>query len=145
MNTFVETASLALSAFLSATLLPGTSELVLAALAAQGTVNWGVLLLVATLANTAGSTVNWWLGTKVHRFSGRRWFPVSPQQLQKAEVWFQRYGVWSLLLSWLPLIGDGITLAAGALRVKLLTFVALVAIAKAARYAVVLWGVAALV
>ena len=145
MSTFTETASLAISAFLSATVLPGSSELVLAALAAQATTNVGLLLLVATVANTAGSTVNWWLGSQALKFADRPWFPATPQQLQKAEMWFQRYGLWSLLLSWLPFVGDGITLAAGALRVKLLTFVALVALAKAARYIVVLWGVAVLV
>jgi membrane protein YqaA with SNARE-associated domain len=143
VDSFYELLSLALSAFLSATLLPGSSEVVLASLAALTNIQTGVLLLVATVFNTAGSTVNWWLGLQANRFQHTTWFPVTAANLQRAAGWFQRFGKWSLLLSWVPLIGDGLTVAAGVLRVKILPFLLIVGMAKFMRYAAVLWGVAA--
>ena len=98
------------------------------------------LFLVATLANTAGSVLNWWLGREVHRFAGRRWFPVSQEQMARAQGWHERYGRWALLLSWLPVVGDPLTVIAGVLRQPLGTFIPLVLLAKGARYAVLLWA-----
>lgn len=80
----------------------------------------------------------------VRPFDGRRWFPVSKHQIETASKWFRRYGVWSLLLSWFPVVGDALTVVAGVLRVNLLTFVVLVAIGKSLRYVVVLWSAQAL-
>ncbi|MCO6389704.1 DedA family protein [Aliihoeflea aestuarii] len=130
---------LAVSAFTSATLLPGTSEAVLAALHASRAADPLLLLAVASLANTAGSCVNWLMGVFVTRFRDRRWFPASPDQIARAEAWYARYGLWSLLLSWVPVIGDPLTVVAGVLRVPFLVFLAIVAIAKTARYAFVLF------
>lgn len=129
---------LAVSAFTSATLLPGTSEAVLAALHASRAADPLALLVVASLANTAGSAVNWLLGRFVTRFRDRSWFPASPAQIARAESWYARYGLWSLLLSWLPVIGDPLTVVAGILRVPFVTFIVIVGIAKTARYAFVL-------
>lgn len=134
---------LALSAFTSATLLPGTSEAVLAALHATRAADPLVLLAIASLANTAGSCVNWLMGVFVTRFRDRPWFPASPDQIARAEGWYRRYGLWSLFLSWVPIIGDPLTIVAGILRVPFLTFLVIVAIAKTARYAFVL-GLASL-
>lgn len=127
-----------LSAFLAATIVPFSSEAVLAALTASG--GWDMFLLwaVASIANTLGACVNWALGRWLVHFQRRKWFPFKEKDLEKADTWFERYGVWSLLLSWVPIIGDPITFAAGFLRVRFLVFIILVAIAKSARYAVVI-------
>ena len=135
--------ALAVSAFTSATLLPGTSEAVLAGLHAARAAEPLALLLVASLANTAGSAVNWVLGRLVARFRDRRWFPASPDQIARAEGWYARYGLWSRFLSWVPVIGDPLTVVAGILRVPFPIFLVVVAIAKTGRYAFVL-GLASL-
>lgn len=129
------------SAFTSATLLPGSSEATLAALLAtgQGAVLW--LFIVATTGNVLGSVVNWLLGRFFVSFRDRRWFPVTAQGLARAEAWFARYGVWALLLSWLPVIGDPITVVAGTMRINFLRFVLLVSLAKAGRYLFVVGAV----
>lgn len=126
-----------LSAFVSATLVPMSSEAVLAALiAAKG---WDVLLLVivATVGNTLGAVVNWLLGRYCLHWRDRRWFPIGEEKLERGADWFRRFGVWSLLLSWLPVIGDPITFVAGMAQVRFPLFLVLVTIGKAARYAVV--------
>ncbi len=125
------------SAALAATVLPGASEILMVGLLVQGLDAW-TLWLVATLGNVTGSTLNWWLGRESLRFADRRWFPVSRGALERAQAWFRRWGQPSVLLSWLPGIGDAFTVAAGAMRMPLLTFLAFVAIAKGARYGVVL-------
>lgn len=129
--------ALFLSAFTSATLLPGSSEAVLAALLATGTGAPGLLVAVATAGNVLGSVVNWVLGRGIARFRDRRWFPVSPEGYARAEGWFRRWGLWSLLLSWVPVLGDPLTVVAGALRVPFVPFLVLVTLGKAARYAAI--------
>ncbi|MFK3844137.1 YqaA family protein [Stenotrophomonas sp. NPDC078853] len=124
-----------LAALIAATLLPAQSEAVLVALLLDGG-DPVLLVAVATAGNVLGSLVNWWLGLQVQRFQGRRWFPVSPVRLERAQAWYRRYGRWSLLLSWAPVIGDPITLAAGVMREPLRVFLPLVFIAKAMRYIV---------
>jgi membrane protein YqaA with SNARE-associated domain len=126
------------SAFTSATLLPGSSEAALIALLALGRGDAGLLVIVATAGNVLGSCVNWVLGRFFSSFRDRRWFPVDDQSYERAAAWFRRYGVWSLLLSWLPIIGDPLTAVAGALRVGFLRFVVLVSLGKAARYVFIL-------
>ncbi|WP_192560807.1 YqaA family protein [Pseudomonas allokribbensis] len=124
------------AAFGAATLLPLQSEAVLVGLLVSDRYwLWG-LLAVATLGNVLGSLVNWWLGRGLERFQGRRWFPVSPKHMDRARVHYQRYGHWSLLLSWLPIIGDPLTLIAGVMREPLGRFLLIVTLAKGARYAV---------
>lgn len=128
--------ALFLSAFGAATLLPLQSEAVLVALLLAGQHPLGALLLVATLGNVLGSWVNWLLGRSIEHYRERRWFPVSPARLQQAQSWYARYGRWSLLLSWMPVIGDPLTLVAGVMRERLWVFLAIVTLAKASRYAV---------
>jgi membrane protein YqaA with SNARE-associated domain len=123
------------SAFLSATLLPGSSEAALVALLALGRGDPVLLVAVATAGNVLGSAVNWAMGRFFAHFSDRRWFPVNAAALARASAWYGRFGVWSLLFAWLPVIGDPLTLAAGVLRVELWRFLMLVTIGKAARYA----------
>jgi membrane protein YqaA with SNARE-associated domain len=125
--------------FLSATLLPLSSELALAAQIKAGFGSVSGLVAAATIGNVGGSILNWWLGTVLRQFEGRRWFPVSPEQIQKASARFQRYGAGVLLLSWLPIIGDPLTVVAGVLRVPLAVFLPLVILGKAARYVAVAW------
>ena len=137
--------SLFFSAFTAATLLPGSSEVLLLALQHQGYA-WVWLWLAATSGNTLGSCVNWWLGRELNRFQHQRWFPFTAEQMTAASERFQRYGSWSLLLSWLPVVGDPLTLIAGVLRVRFALFLLLVALGKGIRYAVllgigqILWG-----
>ena len=123
------------SAFLAATFVPFASEITLAAgLAAGGSVYW--LVAIATLGNTLGAVVNWGLGRFIEHFRHRKWFPVDAKQLERAQMWFRRRGVWSLLLAWLPVAGDALTVVAGAMRVHIVPFLVLVAIGKGIRYAV---------
>ncbi len=125
------------SAFVSATLVPMSSEVVLAALIAAQGVDAVLLVLVATAGNTLGALVNWLLGRFCLRWRDSKWFPVRADRLEKGVEWFRRYGVWSLLLAWLPIVGDPITFVAGMARVRLPLFLLLVALGKGARYAVV--------
>ena len=130
-----------LSALLAATLIPAQSEALLVSLMLQGESVLWVLLAVATLGNTLGSVINWWLGRYLEHFQGKRWFPVKAASLARAQQWFQRYGWGVLLLSWLPIIGDPLTVVAGVMRMPLLPFVLVVAAAKGGRYGVLAWVV----
>ena len=125
-----------LVAFTAATLLPLQSEALLVGLLLAGDYSTVALLAVAIAGNVLGSWVNWLLGRGIERYRERRWFPASPQQLARAQQWYQRYGCWTLLLSWLPVVGDPLTLIAGVMREPLWRFVLLVSVAKAARYLV---------
>lgn len=127
--------TLFLSAFLAATILPMQSEALLVALLL--TDHPALLLIaVASIGNILGSLVNWLLGRWIERFRDRSWFPVSDAGLARAEGWYHRYGKWSLLLSWAPIVGDPLTVIAGVFREPLRIFVPLVAIAKIGRYVV---------
>ena len=128
--------SLFLAAFAAATLVPAQSEAVLIGLLASNTFSPVALLLVATLGNVLGSLINWLLGRSVERLKHKRWFPVSERQLARAQDSYHRYGRWSLLLSWVPIIGDPLTVVAGMLREPLWSFILLVTLAKGARYLV---------
>lgn len=83
--------------------------------------------------------MNWYLGRYASSFQHKRWFPIKGQQLSRASVRFQRYGAWSLLLAWVPVIGDPLTVVAGLLKVRLGLFVTLVLLGKGGRYLVLLW------
>ena len=136
MTTLAALFGLFFSAFLSATILPGSSEVVMIGLIAAG---YGVigLIAVATVGNVAGAVVNWYVGRGIEHYRDRRWFPVSEDKLNRAKAWYHRWGRWSLLLSWVPLAGDALTVAAGVMREPLPSFIALVALAKGARYVAV--------
>lgn len=129
-------AGLFFAAFIAATILPLQSEAVLVGLILSGDYSATSLVLVASVGNTLGAAVNWLLGRGVERFRDRRWFPVSPEKLDKAQAWYRKYGRWSLLFSWLPIGGDALTVVAGVLREPFWIFLVLVFIGKAARYVV---------
>lgn len=128
-------AGMFVSAFASATFLPGNSEAVLVGLLLAKQWPW-LLICIATTGNVLGSVVNWILGRGIERFRNRRWFPVAPDMLRRAQDWYARYGKWSLLLSWVPVIGDPLTLVAGVMRERFGVFLLLVTLAKAGRYLV---------
>jgi membrane protein YqaA with SNARE-associated domain len=130
-------ASLFFSAFLAATLVPAYSEILLAGLASAGHDPLS-LWLWATAGNTLGSAVNWVMGRYLLHFRDRKWFPFKADNLGRAQRWFQRYGVWSLLLAWMPVGGDALTFIAGIMRIRFDLFIALTAIGKATRYAILL-------
>lgn len=123
-----------LSAFGAATLLPLQSEAVLLGLLVQNKQHAVLLIAVASLGNILGSCVNWYLGLKIEHYKNKKWFPVSADKMLKAQKTYQKYGYWSLLLSWVPIMGDPITLIAGLLKENLVRFLLMVSIAKIGRY-----------
>jgi membrane protein YqaA with SNARE-associated domain len=126
--------------FVAATILPAQSELALVGLLMLGKFSPWSLVAVASLGNILGSCVNWLLGRGAERFRDRKWFPVSQPSLDKAQGWYHRYGRWSLLLSWLPIVGDPLTVVAGFLREPFWSFLILVSIAKIVRYVLLALG-----
>ncbi len=122
-----------ISAFLAATVLPFYSEVVLFALLRAGG-DPLILVMVASLGNTLGAVVNWYLGKFLLHYQDRRWFYIKPEQLTRAQNWYSRYGYWSLLLAWLPIGGDALTFIAGIMKVRLWIFLVLVGAGKTARY-----------
>lgn len=142
----MEYAGLFLSAFLAATVLPFSSEAVLAGLyTAKGGAGAGLLLATASVGNTLGSFTNFLLGRFCLHWRESRWFPVRVDRLERAGAWFRRFGAWSLLFAWLPVVGDPLTVAAGMLRVNVWLFLALVGVGKIARYVAILWAASAAV
>lgn len=129
-------AGLFLTALAAATILPMQSEAALVGLLMTDAYPVWVLLAVASIGNVLGSVINWLLGRGVERFRGRRWFPARPAALDRAQGWYRRYGKWSLLLSWAPVIGDPLTVVAGVLREPFPIFLILVTFAKVGRYLV---------
>ncbi len=125
-----------IAAFLAATILPAQSEAGLAVLILASPASVTLLVATASLGNVLGSAVNWFIGRGINRFTSKRWFPANTQ-LSQAPSWYGRYGRWSLLLSWAPVIGDPLTVVAGIMREPLLRFVLIVGIAKTGRYIVV--------
>lgn len=122
-------------AFGAASLLPAQSEPAFVALLLAGLHPAWLVVLVASVGNTLGSCLNWLIGRGVERFRDRRWFPVPEAALARATGWYRRWGRWSLLLSWAPIVGDPLTVVAGVLREPFWSFLALVALAKTGRYA----------
>ena len=123
-----------LISFLAATILPLSSELVLSTMLLTGSFDKYLLLVVASFGNILGSSVNWYLGKKILIFKDKKWFPASEKQIVKSEIYYKKYGIWSLLMAWVPIIGDPLTLVAGILRVNFYTFLLLVTISKISRY-----------
>ena len=123
-----------MAALLAATILPMQSEAVLVGLLLTEKYPAAWLLAVASVGNILGSVLNWLLGRSIEHYRQRSWFPVSEPRLIQAQNWYQRYGKWSLLLSWMPVIGDPLTVAAGVMRESFWIFLLLVSVAKILRY-----------
>ena len=122
------------SSFASSTILPGHSEITLIALITQKKYEVFYLVVFASLGNILGSILNWYLGLYFLKFKNKKWFPFKENQINKVSKSFLKYGKWSLLLSWVPFIGDVLTLVAGMFRVPLYQFVVIVSVAKVSRY-----------
>jgi len=138
----VEFITLFWTSFASATLLPGGSEVLFVYLLSQK-LNPLTLLLFATLGNTLGSLVNYWLGKYATDFALRKGY-MKGKHLKKASTLFEKYGAWSLLFSWFPIIGDPLTFIAGMVRYAWWKFLLIVGFAKMARYIFVYLGFLAL-
>ncbi|MFA1028628.1 MULTISPECIES: YqaA family protein [Pseudomonas syringae group] len=122
------------TAFGAATLLPLQSEAVLVGMLISEHYPTILLLMIVTAGNVLGSLVNWYLGRSIEHFRHRRWFPVNERHLDGAQSIYQRYGRWALLFSWVPVIGDPITMIAGIMREPLWSFLLVVTLAKGLRY-----------
>lgn len=127
-----------LSSFLAATIFPAQSEIILAGLKIAGNHGKLMLLAIATLGNVLGALVNWFLGYYLIKFKDRKFFPIKEEQIEKYSKTYQKWGFWSLLLSWVPIIGDPLTVIAGIFRTNIWLFLLLVTIGKAGRYFVIL-------
>ena len=119
--------TLAVSAFTSATVLPGTSDIALTALLLRNPNDWLSIFLVASVANSLGGIVSYGLGY---------WLPKSHRISDKAKRLFEKYGVWALLLSWMPVIGDLLPIGAGWLRLNVWLSAVMILLGKSIRYAV---------
>lgn len=120
------------SAFLSATLIPFGSEALLIYDIKAG-YNIYILLFVATLGNSLGSILNYYLGLKGEEYLVKKKF-VNEKYINLSKKYFDKYGAISILFAWLPIIGDPITFVAGVLRYNFKIFVILVVISKLSRY-----------
>jgi membrane protein YqaA with SNARE-associated domain len=134
LETLLVLAGLFVTAFISATIFPMQSEAVFLATVYSGKHSVPLLLATATLGNTLGAGVNWWLGRGIDRFRNRKWFPANEAQMTRAQNWYQRWGRWSLLFSWIPFGGDALTVVAGVMREPILSFLAIVGVGKFLRY-----------
>lgn len=127
-----------LAALLAATVLPLSSELVLSALLLSGLSPFN-LLCVATAGNVLGSTANYALGYWSGAWLAGKSFGISQGGFIRARHRFEKYGIFSLLFAWVPIIGDPLTFVAGALRVRFLWFLILVGVGKLFRYFLVVY------
>ena len=122
------------SALISATLFPLGSEALLIYDIKEG-YNLYLLLIFATVGNVLGSVINYYLGLKGEEFLVERNY-LKKEKIVKYKTFFDKYGGYSLLLSWMPIIGDPITFIAGILKYNIKKFLLLVSIAKFSRYLV---------
>ena len=139
MNSLEAYTSLFISSFLSSTILPGHSEITLTTLFLLEKYSQFLLIFFASLGNILGSIVNWFLGLYITKFVNKSWFPFKKKQLDKASLWYLKYGKWSLFFSWVPIIGDPLTIVAGIFRVPLVIFITIVSISKVLRYIFVVY------
>ena len=128
--------SLFLISFVAATIFPLSSELTLLGLLSTNSYNFLSLILTASVGNILGSVFNWFLGFYLLRHIKKKWFPFSKHQIYFSSKQFNKFGIWSLLFAWLPIIGDELTFVAGILRVNFFLFLILVSIGKTIRYLV---------
>ena len=129
--------SILIVSFTAATIVPFSSEILLATLIATNKYNSILLLFIACIGNVFGSIINWILGYYLGNLIKKKWLPFSQNKIDKATIFFNKYGKWSLLFGWLPIIGDPLTFVAGTLRFSFIPFIILVSIGKAGRYLVI--------
>jgi membrane protein YqaA with SNARE-associated domain len=121
--------------------LPGSSEIAMAGLLATGAGAPAPLLIFAIGGTVIGATANYVIGWHLARLTERRWFPISPVARQRTSEWFRRYGIWLIVMCWLPTAGDAITLVAGLLRADFRAFLILATAGKTFGHVAVASGV----
>ena len=131
--------SLFFISFLAATILPFSSELTLAGLISTSNYDNLLLLVFASFGNVLGSVFNWGFGFYARNLTIKKWFPFKETQIERSSKWFSKFGKWSLLFAWVPIVGDPLTFVAGLLRVRFLNFIILVAIGKVSRYLIIFY------
>ncbi len=129
------------SALISSTLLPGGSEILLLYRLNEGADAY-ILVIIATVGNVLGSLITYSMGRLGNEMVHKKWLRISETQIERGERWFGKYGRPSLLLAWLPVVGDPLCLVAGLLRCELISFLILVSVGKLARYTVLVWFLA---
>jgi membrane protein YqaA with SNARE-associated domain len=122
--------------FFAATILPFSSELTLASLLSTNTFSSSLLIAAASLGNILGSIFNYLLGFYLLKHLQKKWFPFKTKHILSASKWFNKFGVWSLLLAWVPVIGDPITFIAGISKINFYIFIFFVSLGKILRYLV---------
>jgi len=127
------------SALISSTLFPGGSEALLLYRLHDGADPIHTVV-IATIGNVLGSLITYGMGRLGNSALRRKWLHISAQQTERAERWFNRYGHPSLILAWLPIVGDPLCLVAGLMRSSLISFIVLVSIGKLGRYAFLAWA-----
>ena len=120
-----------------ATIIPFGSEAYFITLLSLDKYNHFILFVVASVGNVLGSLFNWICGFYINFFIKKSWLPINNKIIDRGNKLFTKYGKWSLLISWFPLIGDPITFAAGTLRYPIIPFLVLVSIGKVGRYLII--------
>ena len=120
--------------FLAATILPLSSELMFASMLSIESYNQTLLITLSSLGNILGSVFNWVLGYYFIKQQNKKWFPFNKKQISNSSLWFEKYGKWSLLFAWVPIIGDPLTFVAGTMKIKFFIFLILVGVGKISRY-----------
>ena len=120
-----------------ATIIPFGSEVYFITLLSLDKYNHFILFVVASVGNVLGSLFNWICGFYINFFIKKSWFPINNKIIDIGNKLFTKYGKWSLLISWFPLIGDPITFVAGTLRYPIIPFLVLVSIGKVGRYLII--------
>jgi membrane protein YqaA with SNARE-associated domain len=136
-DTFIGLWGLFASAFISSTIAPGGSEVVLAYMVSTDLYSSPVLLIVATLGNTLGALTTWGLG-----MMAAKKFPLAsllPPKQQQALTIIEKRGIWVLFFSWLPVIGDVLCFAGGWLKLPFISACLIILFGKFARYAMIVW------
>ena len=131
--------SLFFISFLAATVLPFSSELTLAGLISTSNYDNLLLLVFASFGNVLGSVFNLGLGFYARNLTIKKWFPFKETQIERSSKWFSKFGKWSLLFAWVPIVGDPLTFVACLLKVRFLDFIILVAIVKVSRYLIIFY------
>ena len=132
---------LGLGAFLAATLVPVSSEVVFTGYLALG-YSKTACLLVASIGNCLGTTFNYVIG-RAGMAAAEKYFGFTPEKHQKMLALNKKYGKWTLLLAWMPVIGDPITIYAGVTRTSFWYFALVVYGGRIARYALIIYALQA--
>ena len=139
MNNFLDLIFLFLSSFLAATIFPAQSELVLASLNIADNHDKFLLVAIATTGNILGALVNWFIGYYLIKFKNKKWFPIQKRKIDKYSRFYRKWGILSLLLAWMPIIGDPLTVIAGIFKTNIWLFLTLVTIGKLSRYLLIIF------